>query len=74
MQKDFQERNTLLAGTQQQAKKYSQEIAHEQSTFRERRIYGMTIRQIFHRSFNEQRTDPFEIIVAIQEQNNVCSS
>ena len=33
---------------------YSMEIAHEQNTF-ERRIYGMTIRQIFHRSFNEQR-------------------
>ena len=44
----------MLAGSQQQTNNYSQEIAHEQNTF-ERRIYGMTIRQIFHRSFNEQR-------------------
>ena len=54
MLKDLPERNTPLAGSQQQTNNYSQEIAHEQNTF-ERRIYGMTIRQIFHRSFNEQR-------------------
>ena len=54
MLKDLPERNILLAGWQQQTNNYSQEIAHEQNTF-EKRIYGMTIRQIFHRSFNEQR-------------------
>ena len=54
MLKDLPERNTLLAGSQQQTNNYSQEIVHDQNTF-ERRIYGMTIRQIFHRSFNEQR-------------------
>ena len=32
----------------------SQEIAHEQNTLGGR-IYGMIIRQIVHRSFNEQR-------------------
>ena len=51
--KRFAERNTVLAGSQQQTN-YSQEIAHEQNTFG-RRINGMTIRQIFHKSFNEQR-------------------
>ena len=38
MLKDLPERNTLLAGSQQQTNNYSQEIAHEQNTF-ERRIY-----------------------------------
>ena len=53
MLKDLPERNTLLPGSQQQTNNYSQEIAHEQNTF-ERRIYAH-LRQIFHRSFNEQR-------------------
>ena len=55
MVKELPERNTLLGGSQQQTNNYSQEIAHEQNTF-ERRIYGMTTWQIFHRSFNEQRS------------------
>ena len=36
MLKDLPERNTLLAGSQQQANNYSQEIALEQNTFERR--------------------------------------
>ena len=66
---DLPERNALLAGSQQQTNNYSQEIAHEQNTF-ERRIYGMTMANLSQMS----KENPFEKVIAIQEQNNLCSS
>ena len=61
--KDLPERNTLLAGSQQQTNNYSQEIAHEQNTF-ERRKYGMTIRKFFT-DHSMSKENPFEKIVVI---------
>ena len=67
MLKDLPERNTLLPGSQQQTNNYSQ----EQNTF-ERRIYGTYGK--FFTDHPMSKENPLEKIVAIQEQNNLCSS
>ena len=67
MLKDLPERNTLLPGSQQQTNNYSQ----EQNTF-ERRIYGTYGK--FFTDHPLSKENPLEKIVAIQEQNNLCSS
>ena len=89
MLKDLPERNTLLAGSQQQTNNYSQEIAHEKNTF-ERRIQLFRQRStkayatipkgmmgcgflLLHRQVHEFSALCFEYLFACVKRNNMDS-